>query len=230
VYHELLTQHSGFFDAARSARWTDSKKPTILQDHEPEVFSAYLHCIYFGAAGLAMDFTPPVSDKSDQMKVGPEMASDTLDANTFKKKLLISLYLLADKLIDPVTTNFAIDELIALVSSSRLNFGLDEVNLVYSTTTSGCPLRTYIRDWFVHEPSPTVNNILQSSDYPYELLREIVFEMRVKNVFERKKSIEQAYDIRAMYQHKGRYHQKTEKVSPPKTTVGSAEAYDESSK
>ncbi|TLD06833.1 hypothetical protein E2P81_ATG10233 [Venturia nashicola] len=56
---QRFTVHSGpaierseFFNAARSSRWTEPTKPTILDDHDPEIFSAYLHCLYFGAAGL----------------------------------------------------------------------------------------------------------------------------------------------------------------------------------
>ena len=53
VYHDLLTQRSEFFRAARSERWShDPTKPTTLDDVTVEVFSAYLHCVNFGAESL----------------------------------------------------------------------------------------------------------------------------------------------------------------------------------
>ena len=53
VYHDLLTERSEFFRAARSERWShDPTKPTTLDDVTVEVFSAYLHCVNFGAESL----------------------------------------------------------------------------------------------------------------------------------------------------------------------------------
>jgi hypothetical protein len=53
VYHDLLAQRSEFMRAARSERWnTDPTKPTILDDHKPQVFPAYLMCVNFGAEAL----------------------------------------------------------------------------------------------------------------------------------------------------------------------------------
>jgi hypothetical protein len=53
VYHDLLTQRSDFFRAARSEHWvTKPNQPTTLDDHEPATFSLYLHCVNFGAEAL----------------------------------------------------------------------------------------------------------------------------------------------------------------------------------
>jgi hypothetical protein len=68
VYHDLLTQRPGFMRAARSGRWsTDPKKPTILDDHKPQVFSAYLLCVNFGADALEehVDALPTHWDDSE---------------------------------------------------------------------------------------------------------------------------------------------------------------------
>ena len=91
VYHDLLTQRSEFFRVARLVRWTDSGKPTTLDDHEPEVFSAYLHCIYFGAAGLAMEFAPSASKGSERLASNSEPHADTADHGNFKLNPLTRL-------------------------------------------------------------------------------------------------------------------------------------------
>ena len=45
VHHDIATQRSGFFRAARSNRWTDPTKPTELVDDEPS--SSMRTCIVY---------------------------------------------------------------------------------------------------------------------------------------------------------------------------------------
>lgn len=52
VHHDLIVQRSEFFRAASSSCSTETDELTTLEDHEPEVFSVYLHCLYFGASAL----------------------------------------------------------------------------------------------------------------------------------------------------------------------------------
>lgn len=52
VHLDFLAQRSEFFRAARSERWTEPGKATTLDDYDPEVFAAYLHCAYVGADSL----------------------------------------------------------------------------------------------------------------------------------------------------------------------------------
>lgn len=52
VHHDLLVQRSEFFKAARSSRWTQAEQPTTLVDHDPDTFSIYLHCLYFGVDAI----------------------------------------------------------------------------------------------------------------------------------------------------------------------------------
>jgi len=63
VYHDLLTQRSEFFRAARSERWShDPTKPTTLDDVDVEVFSAYLHCVNWGSEGLSSLVQPMLEE------------------------------------------------------------------------------------------------------------------------------------------------------------------------
>jgi hypothetical protein len=69
VYHDLLTQRSEFFRAARSQRWSDDPtKPTTLDDVEVEVFSAYLHCVNFGAEALNSLVQAMMEDHPEYLK------------------------------------------------------------------------------------------------------------------------------------------------------------------
>lgn len=54
VYTNILTKRSGFMRAARKPEWLngDLRKPVDLEDEDPEVFHAYLNCVYFGADTL----------------------------------------------------------------------------------------------------------------------------------------------------------------------------------
>jgi hypothetical protein len=160
VYHDILTRRSQFFRAARSGRWTTQpEQATVLDDHEPEVFSVYLHCVSFGKKALEEHIDAiPVEDEIDDEDVesdgferagkreesthgnaehvdaeetqttGPDSdeveESDDIDhyvwkpgENGFRNKFLVDLYLLADKLIDPVTANMTIDKLIRMSSA-----------------------------------------------------------------------------------------------------------------
>ena len=78
VYHDLLTQRSEFSQAARSERWNhDPTKPTILDDVSEEVFSAYLHCVNWGAEYLT-SLVQPMLDENDmyQEETGDSSGSD----------------------------------------------------------------------------------------------------------------------------------------------------------
>lgn len=73
VYQDLLVQRSDFFKTARSSRWTEPDKPTTLGDHDPEVFSTYLHRLYFGAEAIKdrlSTITEPDNDDSDDDSSG----------------------------------------------------------------------------------------------------------------------------------------------------------------
>ena len=54
VHQDLIVKRSEFFRAARSSLWTSPDVPTTLgdEDYDPEVISAYLHCLYFGADAI----------------------------------------------------------------------------------------------------------------------------------------------------------------------------------
>lgn len=55
VYANVLTSRSEFFRASRSSQWlTDPIKPVDLKAEDPEIFSLYLNCVYFGVEAIQM--------------------------------------------------------------------------------------------------------------------------------------------------------------------------------
>jgi hypothetical protein len=49
VHTDVFTQRSRFLCAVRKPQWlTDVTKPVDLTDEDPEIFQAYLNCVYFG--------------------------------------------------------------------------------------------------------------------------------------------------------------------------------------
>ena len=54
VHADVFTQRSRFFATARKPEWLagDSSKPVDLSDEDPDIFQAYLNCVYVGAETL----------------------------------------------------------------------------------------------------------------------------------------------------------------------------------
>jgi len=70
-----MTKRSEFFRAARSPEWlavsADPTKPVDCTDDDPEVFSAYLNCVYFGAESITVEIPEcsPLDVTSDYQNV-----------------------------------------------------------------------------------------------------------------------------------------------------------------
>lgn len=81
VYHDVLTKRSGFLRAARSAQWLkDPKKPVDLKDEDPETFSLYLNCAYFGAQAIRRK--PANCDDSNEGKSDKECTETNHNASS----------------------------------------------------------------------------------------------------------------------------------------------------
>jgi hypothetical protein len=130
LHNDFFIPRSEFFIAARSAAWNkDPLRPTTLDDadDDPEVFANYMRSVYLGNA----NFLP------DSEKAGFQP--------------LIKAYVLADKLGDLMTANMVIDRIISYSDEVFRLPSIDEVQLAYSSTASGSPLRALLCDHFIHE-------------------------------------------------------------------------------
>ena len=147
------------------------------KDEDPELFQAYLNCVYFGPETL--------EQWSDASEAGVEAKPEgnTRDEKqavadlVFEK--LVRLYLLAERLVDLKTANMAVGE---IVRSSNC-FGViptqGPVSLAYGSTATGSPLRRLLRDYWIFE-SVSVHDgseRLRTAGFPPEFVQDIAVEM-----------------------------------------------------
>ena len=209
VYHDLITQRSAHLRALRVEQTTNfpDLPVIILGDCDPEVFNAYLQCVYFGpkpledrVAAMIEDLDDPNSkktssdDENDDMGVegdGEAAGSDAAEidetaSNSEKEpveKFLVDLYLLAIKLIDPTTANLAIDELIGL-HEFNCHISKEMVAFVYYSTAKNSKLRLLYRDLHIHRMRDSwLVEVTEGTQYPYEFVGEVV-----RRIWRRKRS------------------------------------------
>jgi hypothetical protein len=201
VHHNLFTQRSEFFRAARSSQWlTDPTKPVDLEDDDPEIVSKYLSCVYFGAAALRTD----VEDQEPPRRTYPderEEDDDPEDAFAWPQKelekskarlgldptpydiacdaqhlFLAKIWLQADKLQDPTTANLVADEIIRFSQAMRRNPSFMITNHAYELTMHGSPLRKLMRDFRVHKTCSTAYLALHAFKFQEDVYRDIAVE------------------------------------------------------
>lgn len=235
VYHDLLTTRSNFLLAVRTAQ---PQQPVRLDDEDPEVFSLYLNCVHSGievvrsGGELLSKQVHTVSEGTGNLvkrerdsEQGVDESDDHPDGGRFEA--LIKLYLLAGKLHDFKMMNSATDELVRMVNEDGLVPA--QVNLVYSSTRRGDPLRILIRDVYIHEAeSPECHEFLQTNELHLDLWRDISLEyFKLKDT---ERSVEEVYGLK-IGKDKGvnrcDYHQKqtddeVEVVPPPTASAAAA--------
>lgn len=204
MYTEVLPLYSNFLKAARRREWSaDPTKPVNLQDEDPRVFSRYLNCVYFGAQALRIDEDPPKDDR-DYAK-NPSTSPDAFNASlqehevqwrkenlelaNYSKclnehfRVLIELYLLADRLQDIQTANAVVDAIVRFGGEEMENPNSPIVALIYESTVHGNPLRKWARDMQAYETSSKRHLLLHVGDYPAEFMRDVAVElMRIRDM------------------------------------------------
>jgi hypothetical protein len=156
LHNDLFLPRSEFFRAARSATCKkDSQKPTTLDDDDddPEVFANYMQSVYLG------DVTP-LSDGD----VNNRVVHDRFDS-------LIALWVLADKLGDLEAANLTIDTIVSYSDEVNLIPGAKNVSLVYRTTVNSSPLRTLMRDLYIHDACEDLRDDM--SEFGLEFYRDV---------------------------------------------------------
>jgi hypothetical protein len=203
VYHDLITQRSAYLRDLRVQQMAEFPDlPVIeLDDADPEVFQAYLHCIYFGRKSLKKRVAAMVQEhpysaeepsdddscdkKSSLSNSGDEVTLEDAakidgqsDYEMFKHevvdKFLIDLWLLATRLVDPKTANLAIDALAGLFENER-RLSKYLVALVYHYTPKNSPLRLLVRDLHVHRMQDFwLDGTAEGTEYPYDFVGDVL--------------------------------------------------------
>jgi hypothetical protein len=135
--HETVAERSKFFRLRMQKRWNAKDEAQItLVDEDPHLFSVYLHTVYFGAEHLEKQIAP-----------GDDASSTDVTENA---KFLIDLYVLADRLLDPVTADLVIEELISILYDvddldGKVSSAI-AIHVNASTKDGSSPLRNLVRD------------------------------------------------------------------------------------
>jgi hypothetical protein len=125
-----------------------------------------MRCVYFGDLGAL--------DGGEDLSV--DLTGDHLTA-------LIKLYVLADTLIDLKTANMVVDRIFAYALETKSLPSHDQVNLAYSSTALGNPLRSILRDFIVYNGhldylAHVKDSSTLHSDFCYDIAAEY---LRVKH-------------------------------------------------
>jgi hypothetical protein len=197
VHHDLITQRSEFFRAARSLCWTEPGKVTRLVDDDPHIFSAYLSCLYFGADFMdRQDGKPRQGDSSSGSSAdvddndGDDDDDDKMLDGVIAKKFgpyaehienvrfLVDIYLLADEYLDPSTANLVIEKLAKFVVGKPWTTDEATISHVYASTRDQNPLRKLVRDWWLFSADQSWALERPKPDWglPLEFLQDLIIE------------------------------------------------------
>jgi hypothetical protein len=86
------------------------------------------------------------------------------------------LYFLADKMLDPVAADMVMDKLMRRTEASKTYPSIALVTYVYTSTTSGSPLRKVIRDWYFYKVEWPWPSSLNSNKWPYDFMRDLLMK------------------------------------------------------
>jgi hypothetical protein len=215
LHTDVFTERSEFFRVARSPEWlANPSKPVDLTDDDPEVFLAYMNCVYFGIEILGGHHWPlPESDDSmedkeleDAFRLSEhecEKRGNATHGNAppFSSKfmehlrLLTNVYLQADRLQDFTTANLVIDEISDFEGRTNHTTPDDVINTVYESTVHGSPLRKLMRDSGLHERWSGYYLDHHRFKYHEDYTRDVLVEfLRVRDTG-RRKFVDNVYGV-----------------------------------
>jgi hypothetical protein len=173
LHTSVFVAQSGYLAAARKPEWTAQNpgQPVDLKDEDPELFQAYMNCVYFGDETIEHWVDDYLSSLPEMLVDDKQQARDAL----FTK--LIGLYLLCQRLIDFKAANMVIDEVIRLTNAGKIIPMRGPIVLAYSSTIKDHPLHALIRDYWIYESSNTERRVLRADDFPAECLQDITLAL-----------------------------------------------------
>lgn len=135
--------------------------------------------------------------------ISPSEGKDTAEEIT---RFLIDLYLLTDKLLDPVTANLVIDGLIHFLDFQWIP--LESVVIhIYAPTEDGSPLRSLVRDIHIHDLDGEWASDAQAEGVPYKFLQDFIVETGLLQEENRDLKIGEAFETFAVDRQAGHYRQ-----------------------
>jgi hypothetical protein len=168
IYTNVITGQSGVL----------GKVPVDLSGEDPELFQAYLNCVYFGAE--------TIEQWADELQalVGSDEPTESVEARREKELAadvlftkLIQLYLLAERLVDLKTVNIVTSEIIRFSDAIRAIPTQISISLAYAATAVGSPLRRLLRDFWIYDGAVTSREHIRAAGFPVECLQDIAVAM-----------------------------------------------------
>lgn len=176
VHYDIVAKRSEFFRAARSERWTPGTKPTDLHEHDPETFDRYLHCVYHNELPVRPDPVGELPPDADRIRNPNEYREQQSQRTAAKRRFvveryreLVSLYILADSLLDPITANLVIDQIAVLGWDSFQLPGEGLIKLAFFSTRGNDGLRKLLADFYIY-----MDETLPEGDFPKAFLSLVV--------------------------------------------------------
>lgn len=153
-------------------------KQVILENEDPDLFQAYINCVYFGLeiveqyTGTPGRSTPP-RGTDDQR----QQAADII----FEKQ--ISLYLLAKRLNDYKIANLVIDAVMRFSLAATRIPAQAPVSLAFTDTFKDEPLRSLLHDLWIFGAEHTDIRRLRTNEFPYDFVHGVAIGLlEVKNL------------------------------------------------
>ncbi|KAK4579963.1 hypothetical protein LTR86_000165 [Recurvomyces mirabilis] len=156
VHRDIITERSKFFQKAVSTRWycEDKNKPFELPEDDPEIFGAYLQCLYDNRVDLSFSKEEGMISVLEAMR----------------------LYVLADKLGDLESMNTTIDCINQQSAKENLIPCVSTIEMVWPLLITDSPLRKLLVDFYIYVADATVTAVDRLLGLPKEMLATIIHE------------------------------------------------------
>jgi len=147
VHKQIIANRSAFFRAALDRTFKEADDNTVqYPDCTPDVFAIYVQWIYSGAIVL-LDT--------------PALETDVLGSE--QRKLLLGLYILADKLRDAALRNRTIDAYITSLHKAERSPGVRAIKRVWDNTPESSQLRKLLLNYALHTSGECLASELQTN-------------------------------------------------------------------
>lgn len=159
VYRDIFANRSAFFRGDQRCT-EDKSKPLLLEGERPGTFDMYLHCLYHNEV-----------PKCVQTLDDDRLTGSTVYGADWKFIILIDLYTLANKLIDPTTANMVIDKIRELGQKDHTP-GSDAIEFAFDYSDDGDKLRSLLADFYIFDKNATYSE--SDGNYPRAFLDLVV--------------------------------------------------------
>ena len=199
VLQDALLDHSTFFVTACSTTWNENRRPIVLAEDDPDIFTLYLSCVSSNKTNCGVAIT----------KYDGEPESFSVGEKIFAR--VIRTWALADSLGDVVSCNLLVDHLIDYSERTKSTPSAANVNFAVDYISSDSLMHCLLVDYYIFRTgTKSVIENCKDDSFPDSFLRQVLLR---KTVHDSKRS---GYGMRNFDQtsypanHRCEYHQHDE--------------------